>query len=281
MGFWGTLGKIGLNIAPYVAAPFTGGASLAFAPMANRLAQGIGPSNTMIDRIGGMAGQFAGAYGGGQLAGRMGGGGGGMMGNDLPSQGGIGGNLGNRNGLPPWVMNMAGSATSPRGQSGPSQGAMNSPYADPNDAMRTPGSGVLQNQGRSGGGFGGFVGNLARNYMQSQQGNPHGQNPSGGGFGQFIQGMFGGGQGTQGVMGGFQNGGDVYSNPQNASQMGQNQGLQPGGHMGLGPRFDANSPDLAMAIEAGRRQQQRVMYQPQQLPMMPSPATMRSQGGVM
>ena len=59
MGFWGKLGKIALTAAPYVAAPFTGGASLAFTPMANqavgawnakdankRAAQGLAPSSS-------------------------------------------------------------------------------------------------------------------------------------------------------------------------------------------------------------------------------------------
>ena len=39
MSFWSKLGKIGLAAAPYVAAPFTGGASLAFAPAANAAVQ--------------------------------------------------------------------------------------------------------------------------------------------------------------------------------------------------------------------------------------------------
>lgn len=36
MGFWGKLGKIGLAAAPYVAAPFTGGASLLAAPATSK-----------------------------------------------------------------------------------------------------------------------------------------------------------------------------------------------------------------------------------------------------
>ena len=39
MGFWNKLGKIALVAAPYVAAPFTGGASLAFTGAANKAAQ--------------------------------------------------------------------------------------------------------------------------------------------------------------------------------------------------------------------------------------------------
>lgn len=58
MGFWSKLGKLGLAVAPYVAAPFTGGASLMFAPATDaalgqwnrkdaekRAAQGLGPSS--------------------------------------------------------------------------------------------------------------------------------------------------------------------------------------------------------------------------------------------
>jgi hypothetical protein len=75
MGFWGKLGKIALTAAPYVAAPFTGGASLAFAPMANQAvgawsaadakknaAKGLAPSS--FDKYLGLAGNVAGMAGG-------------------------------------------------------------------------------------------------------------------------------------------------------------------------------------------------------------------------
>ncbi len=75
MGFWGKLGKIALTAAPYVAAPFTGGASLAFTGLANqavgawnakdareRAAKGLGPSN--FDKYLGLAGNAAGMAGG-------------------------------------------------------------------------------------------------------------------------------------------------------------------------------------------------------------------------
>ena len=70
MGFWSKLGKIALTAAPYIAAPFTGGASLAYAPLANSAAgawsaydakknaeKGLGPSS--FDRYLGMAGNVA------------------------------------------------------------------------------------------------------------------------------------------------------------------------------------------------------------------------------
>lgn len=81
MGFWSTLGKVGLTVAPYVAAPFTGGASLLAIPAANKavsawnqsdankaIAQGQQPSSfdkylSMAGGIAGMAGG-AGAFGG-------------------------------------------------------------------------------------------------------------------------------------------------------------------------------------------------------------------------
>ena len=75
MGFWNKLGKIALVAAPYVAAPFTGGASLAFTGAANsavkkwnehdaRVAaeKGLAPSN--FDKYLGMAGDVAGMAGG-------------------------------------------------------------------------------------------------------------------------------------------------------------------------------------------------------------------------
>jgi len=86
MGFWSKLGKIGLAAAPYIAAPFTGGASLSFAPMTNKAlgawnakdaqnnaAQGLGPSK--FDSILGMGSNLAGAVsGGGGDSGGIGGG---------------------------------------------------------------------------------------------------------------------------------------------------------------------------------------------------------------
>ncbi len=75
MGFWSKLGKIGLTVAPYVAAPFTGGASLALTGAANQAVgkwnqhdaneaakKGLAPSN--FDRYLGMAGNVAGMAGG-------------------------------------------------------------------------------------------------------------------------------------------------------------------------------------------------------------------------
>lgn len=42
MGFWSGLGKLALKAAPYVAAPFTGGASMALAPMMGGIANKMG-----------------------------------------------------------------------------------------------------------------------------------------------------------------------------------------------------------------------------------------------
>lgn len=74
MGFWNKLGKIALVAAPYVAAPFTGGASLAFTGAANSAVKkwnehdaneaykkGIAPSN--FDKYLGLAGDVAGMAG--------------------------------------------------------------------------------------------------------------------------------------------------------------------------------------------------------------------------
>lgn len=128
MGFWGSLGKTLLSAAPYVAAPFTGGASLLAAPMANKA---VGAWNQRdanrgvlsgYDRAVGTAGNIAGLAGGMGAFGKMGstfgaqnfGGGGGLG----PSQGfmpsGRGGGWqdaisgvlgGNRN---PYIMNYGG-----------------------------------------------------------------------------------------------------------------------------------------------------------------------------
>ncbi len=147
MGFWSTLGKIGTTIAPYVAAPFTGGASLALAPMASNLANRIGPSNTMIDRIGGAAGEVAGGYG----AGRMGEAIGRHMGGDSwrtppfnPNAGGMGRMSPTGNGIGNAVGGILG-------------GILNRPQ--PSVMDHEPGTDFAGN--RSGGnGLGGFLGKL-------------------------------------------------------------------------------------------------------------------------
>ena len=83
MGFWSKLGKIGLTAAPYVAAPFTGGASLAFTGAANKAVgawnerdarknaeKGIGPSK--FDQYIGLAGDVAGMASGAGALGKFG-----------------------------------------------------------------------------------------------------------------------------------------------------------------------------------------------------------------
>lgn len=97
MGFWSTLGKIGTNIAPYALAPFTGGASMAFAPMANQLGSRIGGSGK-LDNIFGSIANVAGMYGGNKLAGKMGGGSGDYMG-PMPQGGGYPGSPGFAGGI--------------------------------------------------------------------------------------------------------------------------------------------------------------------------------------
>lgn len=82
MGFWNKLGKIALQAAPYVAAPFTAGASLSAVPLtkqlgekwaqsdANKAAQrGVGPSS--FDKILGMGSNMASMAGGMGAFGRM------------------------------------------------------------------------------------------------------------------------------------------------------------------------------------------------------------------
>ena len=96
MGFWSKLGKIGLQAAPYVAAPFTGGASLAFAPIANR-ASGMINTSPGFDRTMGVAGNIAGMAGGAGAFDRFG-----NMGGDVRTPGG---NLGTRVGTPGGAMN--------------------------------------------------------------------------------------------------------------------------------------------------------------------------------
>jgi hypothetical protein len=78
MGFWGKLGRTALRVAPYAAAPFTAGSSLAFVNTANQLAdkwaessarkdaekRGIAPSLDAFDRYSSMAGNAASTAGG-------------------------------------------------------------------------------------------------------------------------------------------------------------------------------------------------------------------------
>jgi len=81
--FWNKLGKIALTAAPYVAAPFTGGASLMATGLANKAVgawnerdarkqaeKGLGPSS--FDRYIGMAGDVAGMASGAGAMGKFG-----------------------------------------------------------------------------------------------------------------------------------------------------------------------------------------------------------------
>lgn len=152
MGFWNKLGQFALQAAPYVAAPFTGGASLAFAPMTGGLANkledkadqaeylktGIAPSRNKMNSIMGGVNTAAGMYGGAKAIG-------GMMG-----KGGFGGDMsagtppinpGPSGGLIDFGRQQLGNQGT-IGQIGqkvmdkftrPSQQALNSPYQDARD----------------------------------------------------------------------------------------------------------------------------------------------------
>jgi hypothetical protein len=121
MGFWNKLGQIALQAAPYVAAPFTGGLSLSAAPLTGKLANkledkadretfektGVAPSRNMMNKIMGGVNAAAGMYGGAKLGGKiMGGGNNPVLGNDLPSQGGITGTMGGQGGLTGFLKNL-------------------------------------------------------------------------------------------------------------------------------------------------------------------------------
>lgn len=90
MGFWNKLGKIALQAAPYVAAPFTGGASLMATGATQKLGQkwaehdaneaakkGLGPSkfDSMLGKASGLAGaasSLTGGFGGKLSGGKVG-----------------------------------------------------------------------------------------------------------------------------------------------------------------------------------------------------------------
>jgi hypothetical protein len=83
MSFWSKLGKIAITAAPYVAAPFTGGASLLAVPAANKavsawsqhdanVAAGKGLAPSSFDKYLGMAGGIAGMAGGAGAFGGLG-----------------------------------------------------------------------------------------------------------------------------------------------------------------------------------------------------------------
>ena len=106
MSFWGSLGKTLLGAAPYIAAPFTGGASLLAAPAASAAVGKLNANAAQRGQLSGydkalgigtnLASGFAGAYG----ANKVGGGDRGfsewgIM--DGPGTGGFGGNM-NRGG---------------------------------------------------------------------------------------------------------------------------------------------------------------------------------------
>lgn len=180
MGFWSTLGKIGVNAAPYVAAPFTGGASLAFAPMANKIGSKIGPDNTKLDGFMGGVANVAGAYGGSKLAGKMGG----TSGGGLPIKANDGGYLPMDGGGYPGSPGFAG------GMFG--------------------GSG-----GNQGGGVGGFLQQLMQSYGQGGQQGGQQRN----GFLGNLAGMFGAGR-QQSQMGVGPLNNESYQQSRNPNSMG-------------------------------------------------------------
>lgn len=115
MGFWSKLGQTALRAAPYIAAPFTGGASLSMAGTANNLAgqwankdaqkkyeqTGIAPSQSKFDQISNMAGNIGAMAGGMGAFNKVGGGGYGkdFTGPKQPGGGLFGANNFNRGGM--------------------------------------------------------------------------------------------------------------------------------------------------------------------------------------
>lgn len=115
MGFWSKLGQTALRVAPYVAAPFTGGASLMAAGTANNMAgawankdaqkkyeqTGIAPSQSKFDQISNMAGNIGAMAGGMGAFNKVGGGGygKGFTGPKQPGGGLFGANNFNRGGM--------------------------------------------------------------------------------------------------------------------------------------------------------------------------------------
>jgi hypothetical protein len=235
MGFWNKLGKIALTAAPYVAAPFTGGASLAFAPMSKQAvgawsasdarknaAKGLAPSS--FDRYLGLAGDVAGGLSSAGALGKFG-----------------AGKYGGTSSGSSWQDKLGGIL-----------GGGNKPYIDE--------SGAIGGRSRFGGGYAG-------NYADSdEQQYPSGSSRSGGGISRFID-RLGGAKGISAIAGGVGGalalkkilGRDNDENPPADENYGpQDMGtsrFQRRMKRQLGPvmgQANQNNPNLALSIGQGR-----------------------------
>jgi hypothetical protein len=259
MGFWNKLGKIALTAAPYVAAPFTGGASLAATGLANKAVQkwsasdaakaeakGLAPSNfdKILGRVGNVASTASMFIPGGQLGAL------GKAGTTASKLAGTANKLSNFQ----KIMGGVSAAT----------GGSYNPSARGND------TGYAGSPGFAGGTFGGF----GRTPPYIDESGAFGGRGSGGGWQDALGGILGG-YGRQalesGNGGGGGYGGDSgnYRTPPYADDGGGYGRAVPRNQPGLGPvmprggyrynqnpmnQLDQSNPNLSQSIFQGRQE---------------------------
>lgn len=278
MGFWNKLGKIALTAAPYVAAPFTGGASLAATGLANKavqkwsqkdaenaMAKGLAPSkfDSVLGKVGNIASTASMFIPGGQLGAI------GKAGSTGAKLAGTAGKLSNFQKIMGGVSAATGGSYAPK-----SGGGSDADYVrgDVNSvANRVNGGG--------GGGWQGALNNILGgrnnpsiygNDMPSQGGITGTLNRGGGnGSWQDALGSILGGYGRQALDSGGNNGGGRQAPPDYNGGGGQ---AVPRQNPGLGPvmprggyrynqnpmnQLDQSNPNLSQAIFQGRQDAMR------------------------
>lgn len=272
MGFWNKLGKIALTAAPYVAAPFTGGASLAATGLANKavqkwsqkdaekaMAKGLAPSkfDSVLGKVGNIASTASMFIPGGQLGAL------GKAGSTGAKLAGTAGKLSNFQKIMGGVSAATGGSYNPRsgGDTDYVRGDVNSV------ANRVGGRGGWQDAlgsifNRGGGGYGGGYGTPP--FIEERGGFGSG----GGGWQDALGGILGG-YGRQALDSGGGDSGGGYSRQPQPDYGGGGRQAVPRQNPGLGPvmprggyryrdnpmnQLDQSNPNLAQSIFQGRQE---------------------------
>jgi hypothetical protein len=264
MGLWSKIGKIALTAAPYIAAPFTGGASLSLAPLANKAVgkwnerdaqkqyekTGIAPSPNKANQIMGMVGDFAsgmsGSGGWGGAGGTLGGKTGSIL-RDIGSQTGAGGGFGGMVGR---------AASGGRGGISPTW---------ENTVMNGGWGGGFGGGGGSSPGFGGGSFDWGGGGMNTTQ--PMGKQGSIGGLlGGAIEAIMN----RRGVGGQpqYEAGGTPAGSVSRGQQGGQIYDGPIGRRLGVGNQVDQSMPNLSYALAQGKAEAMRNQRR-QPMQMMP------------
>ena len=266
MGFWNKLGKIALTAAPYVAAPFTGGASLAATGLANKavqkwsqkdaekaMAKGLAPSkfDSVLGKVGNIASTASMFIPGGQLGAI------GKAGSTGAKLAGTAGKLSNFQKI------MGGVSAATGGSYNPNRGGGGTDFRTPDFNPNAGGGGGWQESLRRALNpdmqITGYGGGTMRFPMGGQQQGGGWQDALGGILGGYGRQALDSGGGDSG--GGYSGNTPDYNAPSNRAVPRQNPGLGPvmprGGYRYRDNpmnQLDQSNPNLAQSIFQGRQE---------------------------